>query len=73
MKTQEIRELSDVDIQERLESEEAELKKLRLDHAVSEIENPMQFRDRKRNIARLKTVLRERELGIERKKQEEGS
>lgn len=73
MKTAEIRELSDVDIQERLESEEAELKKLRLDHAVSEIENPMQFRDRKRNIARLKTVLRERERGIEPADQKEGS
>ncbi|MFB6258930.1 MAG: 50S ribosomal protein L29 [Flavobacteriales bacterium] len=73
MRTSEIRELSDVDIQEKLENEEAELKKLRLDHAVSEVENPMQFRDRKRSIARLKTVLRERELGIERKKQEEGS
>ncbi len=70
MKPREIRELSDVDIQERLESEEAELKKLRLDHAVSEIENPSQFAERQRNIARMKTVLRERELGIERTNQE---
>lgn len=70
MKAREIRELGDIDIQERLESEEAELKKLRLDHAVSEIENPMLFREKKKNIARLKTVLRQRELEVERTNKE---
>ncbi len=62
MKAEEIRELSEVDIQEKLDNEEAALSKLKLEHAVSDLEDPHDMRRRKRTIARLKTVLREREL-----------
>lgn len=62
MKAQEIRDLSLQEIQARLKEEVDQLLRLRLNHAVSSIENPSEIRDSRRTIARLKTILREREL-----------
>ncbi|MDR2910858.1 MAG: 50S ribosomal protein L29 [Bacteroidales bacterium] len=62
MKTSEIKELSTKEIVERIQTEEGSLVRLRLNHAVSPLENPMKLKESKRNIARLKTVLRSREL-----------
>ncbi len=62
MKTSEIQELSTKEIVERIQTEEESLVRLRLNHAVSPLENPMKLKESKRNIARLKTVLRSREL-----------
>jgi large subunit ribosomal protein L29 len=44
----------------------AELFKLRFQHATSQLENPIKLRDVKKNIARVKTIIREMELGIKR-------
>ncbi|MBR5688351.1 MAG: 50S ribosomal protein L29 [Prevotella sp.] len=62
MKINEIRELETNDLVERLEGEEARLHQLRLNHAITPLENPMQLRALKKDIARMKTELRQREL-----------
>ena len=62
MNTTEIRELTDKEIVERLQLEKENLVRLRMNHAVSPLENPMKLKESKQTIARLKTILREREL-----------
>lgn len=62
MKMAEIRELSTSDLRERLEEERKQLTRLRLNHAVSPLDNPMKIREYKRTIARILTELRRREL-----------
>lgn len=62
MEQQVIIELSTPELQERLEQETTQLQKLKLNHAVSPIENPNKIREYKRTIARLKTELRKREI-----------
>jgi large subunit ribosomal protein L29 len=62
MKTSEIKELTSKEIAERIQTEKENLVRLRLNHAVSPLDNPMKIKESKRNIARLKTILRNREL-----------
>ena len=62
MKTAEIKEMTSKEIVERLEVEKENLVRLRMNHAVSPLDNPMKIKASKQNIARLKTILREREL-----------
>jgi len=61
MKAKDIRELTTEEIQARLKDEADNLLRLRLNHAVSDIENPSEIRALRRNIARLKTILRQRQ------------
>ena len=58
----EIKELSTNDLIERLETEIANLKQMVLNHSISPLENPNQIKVLRRSIARMKTVLREREI-----------
>ena len=62
MKTSEIKELTDKEIVERIQAESDNLVRLKLNHAVSPLDNPMKITESRRNIARLKTILRSREL-----------
>jgi large subunit ribosomal protein L29 len=62
MKIKEITELADKDLREKLEQSEAAYKQLKLNHQISPLENPSQIKAARRDIARMKTVLREREL-----------
>ena len=62
MKTKEIRELTDKELLERIENETAYLQKLKLNHAISPLDNPNKISEARRNIARLKTELHQREL-----------
>jgi len=62
MKTKEIRELTDKELVERIENETSYLQKLKLNHAISPLDNPYKIQEARRNIARLKTELRQREL-----------
>ena len=64
MKTSEIKDLTTEEIKEKVNAERAALTKLRLNHAVSPLENPMQIRATSKNIARLLTELRKRELTV---------
>ncbi len=62
MKASEMRELSAAELSEKLSDLKAELFNLRFQHAVNQLENPMKLRDVKKDIARLKSILREKEL-----------
>ena len=63
MKKQEaIREMSTPDLNERLEQAREQLVKMRLNHAVSPLDNPNQIRETRKSIARYLTELRRREL-----------
>jgi len=62
MKTSEIKELTKKEIVEKLQVEKENLVRLKLNHAVSPLDNPMKIQVSKRNIARIQTVLREIEL-----------
>ncbi len=62
MKTSEIKDLTTEEIKEKIETEKAALTKMKMNHAVSPLENPMFIRTTRRNIARLMTELRKREL-----------
>jgi len=62
MKTSEINELATKEIVERLQIEENNLVRLKLNHAVSPLENPMKIKEARKNIARMKTILHSREL-----------
>ena len=62
MKTAEIKELTTAEIQERLASEKEQLTRLKLNHSISPLENPLQIKVARRTIARLATELRAREL-----------
>ncbi len=62
MKAKEIRELSAQEVQQRILEEEQELQNKRFQNAVAGLENPVSdLRMRRRNIARLKTILKEKE------------
>lgn len=61
MKTTEIRELSVQELQERIDAEKAALNALKINHAVSPVENPTSIRKARRNIARMLTILKEKE------------
>ena len=62
MKIAEIRELATNELAERIQTEEANYTQMLLNHSVSPWENPAQIKAARRNIARMKTVLRQREL-----------
>ncbi len=62
MEQEVIRELSTPELVERLEEESKQLVKLRLNHAVSPLENPNKIKAYRKTIARIRTELRKREL-----------
>ena len=61
-KKEAIREMSTPDLNDRLEQAREQLVKMRLNHAVSPLDNPNQIRETRKNIARYLTELRRREL-----------
>lgn len=66
MKSKELRELSDEELAKKLDDSKDELFKLRFQLATNQLDNPMKIKEARRNIARLKTIMRERELGLKR-------
>jgi len=62
MKTSEIRELSTPDLIERIDTERTMLVRMRLNHAITPLDNPQKIKQTKLTIARLVTELRVREL-----------
>lgn len=61
MKAKEIRELSTADIIANLQDAQAKLNKLHINHAVTALENASSIRNTRREIARLKTILTQRQ------------
>ena len=62
MEQEVIKELGTAELTERLDEEKKQLVKLRLNHAVSPLENPNKIRFYKKAIARMETELRRRQL-----------
>jgi large subunit ribosomal protein L29 len=62
MKANELREMSVEDLKSKLEELTTEGFNLRFRSATESIENPMRFRTIRRDIARLRTILREKEV-----------
>ena len=62
MKTSEIQELSKAEILERLQTEQDSLTRMKMNHAITPMENPQVIVKVRRNIARMKTILHQREI-----------
>jgi large subunit ribosomal protein L29 len=62
MKTSEIKGLATAELNERLETEVEKYHRMLLNHAVTPLENPSLIKATRRDIARMKTELRQREL-----------
>ncbi len=66
MKTKNMRDYTDEELRKKVSDYKEELFNLRFQLATGQLDNPMRIRDVKKNIARCKTVLRERELALHR-------
>ncbi len=64
MKIKNIRDLADKELNQKLAELKIELFNLRFQHATNQLDNPMRMKEVKKTIAKIKTVLKERELGI---------
>lgn len=64
MKISEIRELNNQEIQERLDAEKEQLVRLKLNHAISPLDNPSQIKVVRRTIARLASEQRQRAINL---------
>ena len=62
MKTTEVKHLETKELVEKIENAEAALAKMKLNHQITPLENPSQIKVARRDIARMKTELRQREL-----------
>ena len=60
MKSAELKDLSVKDLQDRIAAEKAQLSKLKIQHAVSPVENPSIIKKSRRDIARMLTILAEK-------------
>ncbi|NVO02429.1 MAG: 50S ribosomal protein L29 [Bacteroidetes bacterium] len=57
-----IKELSTIELRERLEAESKQLHKMKLNHAVSPLENPQKIKVYRKTIAKMETELRKRQI-----------
>ena len=62
MKYAEIKEMTSEDLTDKIQEIEKTLNKMRMDHTVSELENPMSIRQSRRFLARLKTEQTKRQI-----------
>jgi large subunit ribosomal protein L29 len=62
MELNKIREMTDVERTVELEKMKKELFNLRFQHVTGQLENPVKMREVKKNIARVKTIMREKNL-----------
>ena len=61
MKAKEIREIETKDLAERIAQEVTKYDKMKFNHSITPLENPSEIKTVRRNIARMKTILHERE------------
>lgn len=62
MKVAEIKELSTKELIEKIDAESAVLDQMKLNHAITPLDSPAKIKQLRRDIARLKTILGQREL-----------
>ena len=61
MKTKEVRDMSIADLQDRIAGMKAELDQMKLEHAISPMEDTSKFKKMRQDIARMITILAEKE------------
>jgi large subunit ribosomal protein L29 len=61
MKTNEVREMSSKDLLERIVAEREQLVKMKINHAVSPLDNPMLIKKSRKNVARMITILAQKD------------
>jgi large subunit ribosomal protein L29 len=59
-----LKDLNENDLKARIQEDELRLKKLEFAHTISPLENPVSIRSLRKDISRLKTELRKREIGV---------
>ena len=64
MKAQEIKKLSVEELTKKLDELKKDLFMLRMQHATNQLDNPMQIAAAKKDIARIKTIIREKETNV---------
>lgn len=64
MKISEVKELTTKELQEKVEAAKAKLQQLKMTHSITPLDNPSQLKAIRTDIARMLTVLRQRELNI---------
>ena len=64
MKIQDIRDLSTQELEDKVKDLKEELFNLRFQNATNQLDNPVRIASVKKDIARVKTILKEKELGI---------
>ena len=62
MNTSEIRELSKAEILERIQTDQDSLTRMKMNHAITPLDNPQVIVRARKNIARMKTILHQREI-----------
>jgi large subunit ribosomal protein L29 len=62
MKAHDLKQLSDAELQKRIQEEEENLAHLRFQKVIGQLENPMKLGHIRKDIARIKTILRNRQL-----------
>ncbi len=62
MKLQEIKELSDKDLEEMLDAEKISLNQLVISHSITPLDNPSILKEKRKDIARINTEIRAREI-----------
>jgi large subunit ribosomal protein L29 len=62
MELKKMREMTEVELNGELDKMKKELFNLRFQHVTGQLENPVKMRELKKDIARVKTILKEREL-----------
>ena len=62
MKSSEIKELSNQELIEHIDNEKTSLVRMKLNHAISPLENPQKIKESRKTIARLMTEKRKREM-----------
>ena len=67
MELNKIREMSEVELNAELLKLKKDLMNLRFQHVTGQLENPIKLREMKRDIARVKTIIREKELAAQAK------
>ena len=65
MKANEVRNMSASELEAKLVELKKDLFFLRMQHATNQLENPVKMREVKKDIARVKTVIREKELAAQ--------
>jgi large subunit ribosomal protein L29 len=62
MKSSEIKELSNQELLEHIDNEKTALVRMKLNHAISPLENPQKIKESRRTVARLMTEMRKRDI-----------